>query len=165
MGRRRAGNPRFAPRGPQQIAPGNNIMPAGGNSGMNMGLRNRFNQDPRQVTPSNNLTPRGGQGGMNNNMGTLNQDPRYIKPSDNNIPFGGNQGNNNNMGSTGDPRFASGRRPAGLPNVNLRKPGSGGSRVMGRPTAGNFQRMQPKQNRLQKGVFPQGNSMSDKLGY
>jgi len=149
------GNSRFAPRGPQRYGVNPGPMPTSGKTGGgNVGGGTM--QDPRFSQGSKPMA--GGQGMKNPKV---HQDPRYVRPQGGNNPrIGSNRNQAFNLSRAG-----AGRRPVGLPNVNLRKPGSGGSRVMSRPTVGNFQRMQPRQNRLQKGVFPQGNSQSDKLGY
>jgi len=96
---------------------------------------------PRQFGPPQGggmpTTDEGNYGGGNM------QDPRYANPYQ---QHSGGQ----------DPRWAvQPPQPAGM---RLRRPGSGGSRVMRRPTAG-------QRNRLQRGVYPAGNSGSKKMGY
>ena len=179
------GNSRFAPRGAQRFGVNPGPMPAGGASEGGGNFSGGRRQDPRYVQPQTGDTTFGGEGGMQNNFGGgRRQDPRFAQPlsqMDNN--FGGgrkqdpryaygaddvNPRMGRNMNDSGIPLEGAyaGRRPVGLPNTNLRMPGSGGSRVMSTPTAGNFMRpKQPRENRLQRGKFPLGNSKSDDMGY
>ncbi|QDP50666.1 MAG: hypothetical protein Unbinned1966contig1000_41 [Prokaryotic dsDNA virus sp.] len=157
MGRRRAGNSRFAPRGPQRFGVNPGPMPAGqtsDNTG-NFGAGRR--QDPRYVQPQNNNTTFGGQGGMQDNVGGgRRQDPRYVQPQ--NTPRIGNQGQGQRFSPTG---VGQGRRPAGLPNIEMRKPGSGGSRVMNTPSMGRRNFMRPNQRNQQNNLL--GRRRNNKL--
>ena len=69
--------------------------------------------------------------------------------------YGGpnNQGGFNNQPGRFSPGYSGkGLRPTGLPNApGLRKPGSGGSRVMNTPTAGGFRNRFPKKPPNQPG--------------
>ena len=69
--------------------------------------------------------------------------------------YGGpnNQGGFNNQPGRFSPGYSGkGLRPTGLPNApGLRKPGSGGSRVMNTPTAGGFRNRLPKNQPNQPG--------------
>jgi|10_taG_2_1085330.scaffolds.fasta_scaffold07985_2 hypothetical protein len=163
------GSSRFAPRGSQRFGLGAGNNPAVGEEGGNLSPRrsqdprfaypqsnnsfqgNTKQQDPRFVTPQLNPAVGEEEGGFSPRR---SQDPRFVTPQFNDF-----QGNAEQQ----DPRFVSGGRPVGLPNVNMRKPGSGGSRVMRRPTVGSMRNN--RQNRLQSGRFPAGNSNSKKMGY
>ena len=144
-----------------RFAQGSKPMPAG------MGrqqLSPKLHHDPRYVQP---LGQMGGDfGGAGNEPRPdfgRKQDPRYAYGTDDGTTRMGRNMNNSGIHSEG---AYAGRRPDGLPNTNLRMPGSGGSRVMSTPTAGNFMRpKQPRENRLQRGKFPLGNSKSEEMGY
>ena len=162
-------NPRFAPRRPQQFRQQsqNGGMPAG-QQGMNNNGNNRQQggarfapRGPQRFGMNQGPMPMSEQGGSNNNFGRR-QDPRYVTPQDN-ITYEG-QGNGQ------DPRYAprnsgAGRRPVGLPNQQLRKPGSGGSRVMSRPTMGRMKFNRSPQNNNNNALSRYNKNKLDNSGY
>ena len=142
MGAQVGGGSRFAPRGVRSFTQNQNMPTAGAgdNIGGDLGMMNR-------QPGSSRFAPRG-----SNRVG---QYPNYNPLSD--------EDTGNNISPNQDPRFVSGPRPIKFPR--MRKPGSGGSRVMRRPTMSRLNRFKPKGNRLQRGVFPSGNTNSKKMGY
>jgi len=165
MSRRNVGNSRFAPRGPQGMS--NNVMPK------KMGNRPMGNQPmPRFSKPLNQRNQMGPGQNMQQNRNFNRQKPYAVNPgTQDNTTFGG-QGQNNTFENQG-PRFSptgvgQGRRPQGLPNVQMRKPGSGGSRVMNTPSVGrrnNF--MRPNQKNQQNNFLGRrrNNNQNNNSGY
>ena len=138
---------------------GPNMLRAGGNN------QTPFSNQSPEIKRGLNQPGFGNLGPQSAGSGTLQQQQspgqwagtikRNTNVNQDGSIYGGpnNQGGFNNQPGRFSPGYSGkGLRPTGLPNApGLRKPGSGGSRVMNTPTAGGFRNRLPKNQPNQPG--------------